>query len=888
MAILDDFTINTTLKTVRHTSGTTVYSVNALYSAIKDFEDNAANMDDEVIMTAQTPTEYTIVNGWFIDNTSTEFLNGGAITTSGYLNEIQRVVTTDAGTNPIPTDIGKQVNDGGHVGPLLHYAVDINDDGTQVNSWYVRTGTGTALTGALTITTGTGAQTVSTSVDGEEVWANVYHLGTIAGTPSGQFYIEQQLNSLDHRLIEWTANSNFSPGNLDVLVRVQVEGALIDSGNLLVTLRQPGDYYDSTEVTVTGGRNPMPINSAVDADNTSSEYYFLFDGETGTDFAVGDSLTADAKAWYCEVVEVGYFTDTTTGYLGVRGLNESIDTVADNDAFTSSGTGTALVNGTPGDRVFHVDAETGNFTVGLTVTDATGAKGIVRGIEDEGTDSYLVTEVNHDFRADNNFYDAFTENDTITDTSTGSAVVDLATLNLQNGVSGFDDIDIVFQHGSISATGHNLTEGMHVTQGAATGTITKVDGATLYIGNTNQDFVNATAINDDDSAATGTSDSVWTDSATMTKAFQQGTLEPYAVVVFCNNRSVSNIYEYMKFRTGDGNETDMQMYNLTGAALVRTPVDGQFYLSAYYDLDTPSNTYDKIGKRTAPLGTFAGGVLFAARGIWLQDVAAADATNFQLIDSNNVTRDPPNFVNISQTNTVSGDRVFVVEDDGNGKTSKTTYNSHASNNVAGDTTFDVDGTPTIRTDTPSSGILRVVDDSSTSAQLKEHRYRFASFSGDTFTLATASTGTITVANAAGTTLIDSSATFITDGVEPGDMVRNTTDGSISQVESVDSEIQLTTKKLEGGTDDDYDAADAYEVNTLVVTYVAADTAYTPYIDRLATGTTESVTVIYSANRNLIGKCRNKGVIFAFTGTGTLNNTGASISTVRNPDNIFTP
>lgn len=883
MAILDDFTINTTLKTVRHTSGTTVYSVNALYSAIKDFEDNAANMDDEVIMTAQTPTEYTIVNGWFIDNVSTTYLNGGAITSNGYAAEVQRVVTTNAGTDPVAGDIGDTITATGGSGPLLHYDLDINDDGTQVNAWYIRTGSGTALSGAMT-GAGVGAQTVSTSVDGEEIWANVYHLGTVTNNPAPQFYIEQLLNGADHRLIEWVANSNFSRGNLDVLVRVQVEGALIDTGKLLITNRQPGDLYDSTEVTVTGGRNPMPLNSATDADNASSEYYILYDNEAVAGFAAGETITADSKAWYAEIVSV--VDNGTTGILGLRGLNQSIDLVVDNDAFTSSGTGTANVNGTPGDRVIAYNAETVGFTtLGQVVTDATGAKGTLRGIQDDGATGLLCTQVNNDFRADNNYYDLFTEDDIITGSSEGSATVDLATTNLQLGVSGFNDIDIVFQHGSISATGHNLSAGMHVTQGSETGTITKVDGATLYIGNTSADFINVTAINDDDSASSGTSDSTWTDSHTLTQAFQQGASNNYDVVVFCNNRTVSQIYEYFKYVTGDGSSFQMQKYNLISAVLTRTPVDGQFYLSAYFDDDTPGNTYDKIGKRTAPLGTFAGGTLFAARGIWLDSVASADATKFQLIDSDNATQDPPNFVTVSQANTISGDRVFIVEDDGAGKTKKDTYISDNTLNVAGDTTFVI--TTTIRTDTPTSPILRVVDTSSTSAQLKEHRYRIASWTASTFTLATASTGTITVANVAGNTLIDSSATFITDGVEPGDMVRNTTDGSISQVESVDSEIQLTTKILEGGAENDYDAADSYEINTLVVTYDNTDTAYTPYVDQLATTTTTSVTVIYAADRNLIGKCRNKGVIFAFTGTGDLTSSGATISTVRNADTIAT-
>ncbi len=39
---------------------TTIDSVNALYSAVQDLFDELAQMDDGSVMSAQTPTEYTI------------------------------------------------------------------------------------------------------------------------------------------------------------------------------------------------------------------------------------------------------------------------------------------------------------------------------------------------------------------------------------------------------------------------------------------------------------------------------------------------------------------------------------------------------------------------------------------------------------------------------------------------------------------------------------------------------------------------------------------------------------------------------------------------------------------------------------------------------------
>jgi len=74
-----------------------------------------------------------------------------------------------------------------------------------------------------------------------------------------------------------------------------------------------------------------------------------------------------------------------------------------------------------------------------------------------------------------------------------------------------------------------------------------------------------------------------------------------------------------------------------------------------------------------------------------------------------------------------------------------------------------------------------------------------------------SAGSVTTANAAGTTLIDSTATFVTDGVLPGAAIVNITDQSATTVISVDSETQLTHYALADGTDNDWDMSDAYKV-----------------------------------------------------------------------------
>src|SRR3989344_3444895 len=114
MPISSDFTIDYVNERIYHSSGTTIYTVNALYSYIMDTFDELTQMDDTIPMSAQTPTEYTLINGWFMDDTSFKYLKGGAVQTSGHLNVIQIMTLQSGGyVSAIAGDIGKMVVDDG-------------------------------------------------------------------------------------------------------------------------------------------------------------------------------------------------------------------------------------------------------------------------------------------------------------------------------------------------------------------------------------------------------------------------------------------------------------------------------------------------------------------------------------------------------------------------------------------------------------------------------------------------------------------------------------------------------------------------------------------------------------------------------------------------------
>jgi hypothetical protein len=80
---------------------------------------------------------------------------------------------------------------------------------------------------------------------------------------------------------------------------------------------------------------------------------------------------------------------------------------------------------------------------------------------------------------------------------------------------------------------------------------------------------------------------------------------------------------------------------------------------------------------------------------------------------------------------------------------------------------------------------------------------------------TTSGGTATSASSTGQTLVDTAATFQTDGVTVGANVTNATTGAFGTVLSIDSETQLTLRTLNGGTRQDFQAGDSYFVHNVV-------------------------------------------------------------------------
>jgi hypothetical protein len=116
----------------------------------------------------------------------------------------------------------------------------------------------------------------------------------------------------------------------------------------------------------------------------------------------------------------------------------------------------------------------------------------------------------------------------------------------------------------------------------------------------------------------------------------------------------------------------------------------------------------------APFGTFAGGKWFVAQGWWLTGVQAGDSKNYQLTSHIGTVETPPNSVTVSVGGVVAGDYVLVARDTG----TDINTTEYTVSGTIGATTLSV---PTLKADTPVSGVVRIDGD----------RYTYTSWTGTT-------------------------------------------------------------------------------------------------------------------------------------------------------------
>ena len=347
MGVAEAFLIDYTNKRLYISGDTNVYTVNALYSYLQDTFDELAQMDDPVPMSAQTPTEYTLINGWFAGDSVYKYLETGALTTSGWdglaNNDGIRLLTFAAGyASAVSTDIGKTVSDNqGDTGVLLDY-------NNNLKKWWIRVGdTGDSFIGdSLQVHAGTGkGDSDHTSKTGENLWSNLYSLGTIEAET--YIYIIQDGSKITNY---GDSEAWWGDSHIDVLIKTKEAGDTIDSGDLTIFARKYQKLYDHFPINVkAGGRNAVPLATANDINNTRGGDTV---GDTmGITYTFGDTLqdlgNGNGDTYYDVMVDCNgkYVLDMyeNTKYYTRRNsdkkLGDSGDTV-DGEQYLSANPGT--------------------------------------------------------------------------------------------------------------------------------------------------------------------------------------------------------------------------------------------------------------------------------------------------------------------------------------------------------------------------------------------------------------------------------------------------------------------------------------------------------------------------------------------------------------------
>lgn len=194
-----------------------------------------------------------------------------------------------------------------------------------------------------------------------------------------------------------------------------------------------------------------------------------------------------------------------------------------------------------------------------------------------------------------------------------------------------------------------------------------------------------TDINDDSSGASVTGVTIAFGTASKDIGDGNGA-QNYDVVIDGGGNTALAVYRRLKYLT--------RRQNTSAIDSPENTTEGRFYLAA-------GGSYSQV--KAAPFGTFAGGKLFGARGVWVENIS--DGNNIVLIDAAGVTRTPPTTVAITVTGLVAGDRVLVARDDGSGGINKTQFTLNGLHSAAATVTVN----EVLGADIPDSGALRIGD-----------------------------------------------------------------------------------------------------------------------------------------------------------------------------------
>jgi len=834
LAIQDDITIDVVDKKITYDTAfvndrpPSIYTVNQLYSYLQDTFDEPGFLQYEIPMSAQTPTQYTLINQWFIDDETMKALYGGSIQTSSWTKSGATGITglrwASATAAPDATDIGKAVTgvSSGATGVIL--AVDTvrqivwvrNTSVTQFSASEVVDDDATGINPDFTLETNNGIET------GESVWSNLFSVGSLQANTDiyvgqdddymgGAAFHDPDADSRFERRIEkldewWDADVDFtsSPnllgglGHFDILVKTQEAGNAIDGQRLAVFARQFSKVFSHFELTGGVGNFVVPFSSgASDLNAQDGPYTVAFDGRAGTDMAIGDiienGLTSPSGRLRAVITSVSN-GNAATGTIGffLLGDTEPLATtdrtliqLSNNDNLVTRGSSTNdfEVNGTP-TATGPALANPGAGAVTITFADAQ-----VDVNEDSTNEEYACTID----CANNTLASVYkrvmfltargNQDGTVADTQDTLLPSAHASKNeageFYRGVG-----DIIFNYDG--GQGTQPTEGNLVTNGSgAYGTVTSITAGTTGV-------CVLTAV-------TGT---------------------------FADNDVIAEI-------------NALALNNIT----INEPVTG---------------VVSVVDNTAAPFGTFAGGRWFVAQGVVLINVPTADANNWETIDLTGAQIIPPTVRTITFAGLVANDRAALLEVDtaGGADVTKNQNGVGVAGASIGAATIPLDST--VALDVPTTGWVRVVDTSSTTGE--EYRFAYSAVAATTVTLDQGAWSTGTTTGSESATVLTDIGAFTNFGAagQPriGMHITNTTLSEHAIVLRKINNDSIETSVLSGGGNwHSAGTADTWEMNAPVVALVDADTIYFPFIDDVATGTTISKNIKYVGDTNCIARAR---------------------------------
>jgi hypothetical protein len=506
----------------------TEYTMNELYSAMQTLQDETTTIDDGTCFSAETPTEYTIGkidqgdnDPWYIQFDLMEHINGGALKTSGWT----RVTDTNTGIIVVPVDPGGTIvaADEGYdvtgattgAGTLLEF---IDTGGTW--DYLVIRPDGSASSNDFTtvdqvITSARGAFTATqwdtaASTTGEQIWANIYTIGTVEDTVHMYIYQGSALTTdARDRVYSWNSATLdwYGNGHIDVTVALkdieQTTWTTIDDGYLNVYARKGGDLYASFEVsnsTTSGGRNPVPLQTAVDLDQGHGTKKISTGTWTGT-YVDGEIITDQTTLGRGILDLTNSTTDSELVYfpIATAANGGALTAMANTNTINGEGSGTSVASSGPTDDGPADSAWfSGSGAPTLSIAAATAD------IDDDGTNEYYGISIDCN---QNRLSEVYQWVKYICQYGQGTGgVVDTA----ESGIYGEEYIGatayIAYTQGS-STTPDNIVEGESVTQqtSGATGVVLSHDTTNdvVLLRSTRGTFDTNTIDADDDSSTFG-------------------------------------------------------------------------------------------------------------------------------------------------------------------------------------------------------------------------------------------------------------------------------------------------------------------------------------------------------------------------------------------------